>query len=85
MANKTIGSCASCGYPLAAEHIGDQVTCPMCSAVNEAVSQGVTISTPVFVGILAFFAGMIFGPSLIATTSEGRTWLEKQAREAIRR
>jgi len=57
----------------------------MCATVNEAVSQGVTISTPVFVGIIAFFAGIILGPALIASTSEGRAWLEKQARGAIRR
>ena len=85
MANKTIGSCASCGYPLAASHPGQIETCPMCATVNEAVSQGVTISTPVFVGIIAFFAGIILGPALIASTSEGRAWLEKQARGAIRR
>jgi len=85
MSIRTIGSCSVCGYPISASYIGEEVNCPMCSTINEAVSQGVTISTPVFVGILAFFAGMIFGPSLIATTSEGRTWLEKQAREAIRR
>jgi len=80
-----MGSCAVCGYPLTASHIGEVVNCPMCSSINEAITEGVTISTPVFVGILCFFGGMLLGPSLIATTSEGRTWLEKQAREAIRR
>jgi len=84
MATKTIGSCAVCGYPLAAEYVGQKVTCPMCGSVNEAISQ-ITIPTPVFVGVVAFFAGMFFGPSIIATTTEGRKWLEEQARGVIRR
>ena len=85
MATKTISKCASCNYPLAAEFEGQMTTCPMCSAVNEAISQGITISTPVFVGILAFLGGVLIGPALIASTAGGREWLEKQAREAIRR
>jgi len=85
MATKTISKCASCGYPLATEFEGQTVTCPMCSTVNEAISQGITISTPVFVGVLAFLGGVLIGPALIASTAGGREWLEKQAREAIRR
>ena len=81
MATKTISKCAECGYPLAAEFEGQQVTCPMCGASNEAVAQnGVTIPTPLFVGLLSFGLGMLLGPALIATTDEGRSWLEKQAR-----
>ena len=93
VANKSISGCSACGYPLRAKYIGEVVTCPMCTASNEAVpqtvtgsiSQHVSIPTPVLIGVLSFFAGVILGPSLIASTSEGRTWLEKQAREAIRR
>ena len=85
MAIKTISKCASCGYPLAADVEGQTVTCPMCGTVNEAISQGVTIPTPVFVGFLAFGFGVLLGPALIATTAGGREWLEKQAREAIRK
>lgn len=85
MATKTISKCASCGYPLAAEYEGQTVTCAMCGTVNEAISQGIIIPTPLFVGVLTFAAGMLFGPAIIATTAGGRDWLEKQAREAIRR
>ncbi len=80
MANKGISGCGSCGYPLAAEYEGQEETCPMCSSINVAVSQGVTVPTPLFVGIITFALGVLIGPALIATTSEGRTWLEKQAR-----
>ena len=85
MATKTISSCARCGYPLAAEFEGQTATCPNCSSINEAISQGITIPTSVFVGVLAFFGGMLIGPAIIASTSEGRAWLEKQARAAIRK
>lgn len=84
MATKTIGSCAVCGYPLAAEVEGQQVTCPMCTSVNEAVSQGITIPGTLFWSLIAFGAGVILGPALIASTAEGRNWLEKQARAAIK-
>lgn len=83
MAEKTSIGCASCGYPITAEFEGQQLTCPMCSQVNE-ITQGVTIPTPLFVGFIAFALGMLVGPTIIASTSEGRTWLEKQARAKIR-
>lgn len=71
--------CASCGYPIAAEP-GDEVSCPMCSTANMAIAQGVTIPTPVLVGIIAFATGMFLGPALVASTSSGKAWLERQAR-----
>ena len=80
----TITKCASCGYPLAAESIGEITSCPMCGTVNEAI-QGVTIPTPLFVGLLSFGLGVLLGPALIATTATGREWLEERARTAIRR
>ena len=84
MSTKTIASCAVCGYPIAAEFEGQTVTCPMCGTVNEAVSSGITIPTPLFVGIISFTLGVFLGPALIATTEEGRRWLEEQARGIIR-
>ena len=84
MATKAISKCGVCSYPLAAEYEGQTITCPMCSSVNEAISQGITISTPVFVGVLAFLGGMLIGPAIIASTSGGKRWLEEQARGAIK-
>jgi len=79
MATKTISKCGVCGYPLAAEFVGQKVSCPMCGTLNEAISQ-VVIPTPVFVGVLAFIGGMFLGPALVASTTEGQRWLERQIR-----
>jgi len=76
----TIARCSVCGYPLSAEYLGQIETCPLCATVNEAVSQGVTIPTPLLVGILAFLGGMFFGPAIIASSTEGQKWLERQIR-----
>jgi len=75
----TITKCAECGYPIAADFPGQRISCPMCSTLNEAISQ-VTISTPVFVGLVTFALGMFLGPSIVASSSEGRKWLEKKAK-----
>lgn len=80
---KTITKCASCGYPLSVESIGQEVQCPMCSSINEVIGNGVTVPTPLFVGTIAFGLGVLLGPALIATTDSGRNWLEKQARAKI--
>jgi phage FluMu protein Com len=76
MAVKTIGKCSKCGYPLAADYVGEKVTCPNCGTINEAIS-GVTIPTPVFVGIACFFGGLLLGPSLLAATEGGKKMLER--------
>jgi len=84
MAIRTVSGCASCGYPLSAEFEGQTITCPMCDSINEVIAQGITISTPVFIGILAFLGGMLLGPSIVASTEGGKAWLEKQAKAAVR-
>lgn len=84
MATTTMSKCPVCGYPIQA-YEGQTAVCAYCGEKLEAISQAVVIPTPVFVGIVAFLGGVLLGPALIATTSEGREWLEKQAREAIRR
>lgn len=85
MATRTTVSCPTCGYPQAIpEYEGQTEVCAYCGTQLEAISQGVTIPTPVFVGVLSFFAGVLLGPALIATTAGGRGWLERQAREAVR-
>jgi len=42
--------------------------------------EGVTIPTPVFVGIVMFGLGMFIGPALLASTSGGRDYLERAAK-----
>ena len=75
-------SCATCGYPIAGGHIGQEVTCPSCSSISKVIS-GVTIPGWMLTGGIAFALGVIFGPALIASTDQGARWLEKRAREKL--
>lgn len=75
---ETLTKCPVCGYPIQASVEGEAAVCAYCG--EQLIAQGVTIPTPLFVGLIAFGLGVLLGPALIATTSEGRGWLEKQAR-----
>jgi hypothetical protein len=77
--------CPACRYPVPEPtHVGEQVKCPYCHTVSEAIlQQGITIPTPVFVGLITFAATLLFGPALLATTSAGQRWMEKQIRDHI--
>jgi hypothetical protein len=79
MAIKTISECSSCGYPLTAEYVGQQATCPMCGEVNEAISQGVTIPTWLFSFTIGLVVGVVLGPTIIGSTDAGAKWLRKKA------
>lgn len=77
----TIGAkCPVCGFPVAVQYEGQKTICAYCGQKLEAIANGVTIPTSVFVGILCFAAGMLFGPAVVASTEAGRAWLERQAR-----
>jgi DNA-directed RNA polymerase subunit RPC12/RpoP len=75
-------SCAVCGFPILMKYVGQQVKCPSCGTINEAISQ-VTIPSPVFAGIISFTLGVVLGPALIASTQSGAEWLAKKARERL--
>ena len=83
MSAKTTSSCPSCDYPLSVEYVGQTAVCAYCGEDIEVIAQdegGVTLPTPLFVGLLAFGFGMLLGPAIIASTEGGQKWLEKQAR-----
>lgn len=85
MASKTLSKCPICGFPINVEYEGQMTACAYCGAKLEAVvAQGVTIPTPLFVGVVAFLVGVVVGPALIASTEGGQRWLAKQARARIR-
>lgn len=79
--------CRRCKFPILLQkdaHEGQQIKCPNCGTINEVViAKGITIPTPVFVGILCFGAGVVLGPALIASTQSGAEWLAKKARERL--
>lgn len=84
MANRTVSKCPTCGFPINADFEGQTKVCAYCGAKLEAVvSQGVTIPTPLFVGVVAFLIGVVVGPALIASTEGGSRWLAEQARARI--
>jgi len=72
--------CHACHYPIQEPaYDRQQIKCPYCGAINEAITQ-VTIPTPVFVGFIAFVAGVLFGPALLAATDVGQRYLEERIR-----
>lgn len=79
--------CPVCNYPSKAPtYVGQQIKCPYCGTINEAIAQeGVTIPTPVFVGIIFFGLGVLLGPSVWATTQGGSEWLARKAKERLAR
>lgn len=74
----TLSNCPACSFPIQANVEGETQACAYCG--EHLIAQGVTIPTPLFIGVIAFGLGVLLGPALIATTTEGRSWLEKQAR-----
>lgn len=87
MPAKTLSKCPACGYPINAEYEGQAEVCAYCGEklIAQEEEGGVRIPATLFVGIVAFFAGVLIGPAVVASTTEGRKWLEEQARGAIRR
>ena len=77
----TLTKCSECGYPIQAKFEGETAICAYCGEELQAVvTQGITIPSTLFWGLFSFGLGVLVGPALIASTSEGRSWLEKQAR-----
>ena len=75
--------CAICRYPIQEpEYVGQEVKCPYCGSINEAITQ-VTIPTPVFVGFICFTAGVFLGPAILAATDTGSDYLARQIRGRI--
>lgn len=85
MEGLVLSRCPICGYPVNAEYPGQTTQCAFCGTKLEAtITEGVTIPTPLLVGVVCFALGIFLGPSIIASTESGSRWLEKQARERIR-
>jgi len=75
-------SCPICKYPIAVSYAGQEVHCPNCSA--NFISQGVTIPSWLLAGAIGIGIGVIFGPSILASTEAGSQWLAKKSREHIK-
>ena len=76
-----IASCPSCRYPIKITHAGQTALCANCGTKMEAaISEGITIPNWLLTGAIAFTLGALLGPSLVASTQSGKSWLERQAR-----
>ena len=82
MATKVEGSCYSCGYPITA-YGGEQISCPMCNTINQAITQ-VTIPSWLLTLGIGLAVGILAGPAILASTEAGSKWLARQAKERIK-
>ena len=71
MAEKTISKCSKCGYPIAAEYIGQTVSCPDCGSINQAIS-AVNVPDWLFWGGLGILAGVVLARSKAVGRQLGR-------------
>lgn len=78
---KTIGSCGSCGYPLASSYEGETITCPNCLITNKAIAQKITMPTWLLTLGIGLSVGILAGPAILASTEAGQRWLERKIRE----
>lgn len=73
-----IANCPICGYPAEVQSEGQSLVCAYCN--SPLIAQGVTIPSGLFWGMLAFTAGVFFGPVLLGSTKSGQRWLTEHAK-----
>ena len=78
-------SCPVCKYPVQAPTAeGQQVKCAYCGTISEAVSQSVTTSTTVLVGIICLSVGVLLGPSIQELIKGGPQYLGRKTAERFK-
>ena len=76
--------CPVCKYPIPMpSYAGQEVTCAYCGSVHKAIA--VQIPNPVFAAVVAFIAGVVLGPTIIAATKSGSERLARKAKERLER
>jgi len=89
--------CSQCSYPIGVNYIGQTVKCPFCGhpqivteqevnmrSENGAVTQGVVLPTWLFWLSVGLAAGVLFGPTLLASSREGALRLARIAEERLK-
>lgn len=72
--------CSICGYPVQAPtYVGQEVKCPYCNSINEAITQ-VSTPTTILIGVACFVAGVLLGPAVLLGAKAGQESLERKAR-----
>lgn len=80
-----IVDCPVCGFPTSVEHEGQVKVCANCGTSMRAITQEIAIPAPLFTFGIGLVLGIIVGPALIASTTEGSKWLERQVKESMAR
>ncbi len=75
-------SCPGCHYPIGTPALGDQVKCPYCGEISQAIAM--EVPNTVVVGLACFFGGVLLGPAVYQVMQGASAWLARQAREKIK-
>jgi len=89
--------CSQCSYPIGVNYVGEMVKCPFCGhrevvqevnmrSENGVVTQGegVVLPTWVVAGGIGLLIGILFGPTLLASSREGALKLARIAEEKLK-
>lgn len=90
--------CSQCSYPIGVNYIGQTVKCPFCGhreVVTEqevnmrsengvAQGEGVVIPSWLFWLSAGLLAGVLFGPTILASSREGALRLARIAEEKLK-
>jgi len=88
--------CSQCSYPIGVHYIGQTVKCPFCGhreVVTEqevnmrsenGVAQGVVLPSWLFWLSVGLGIGVLFGPTLLASSREGALRLARIAEEKLK-
>jgi len=88
--------CTNCNYPIKADYAGQSIRCPYCGTrqtVQEVnmrsengvgIAQGVVIPSWLFWLSAGLAAGILFGPTILASSREGALRLARIAEEKLK-
>jgi phage FluMu protein Com len=73
--------CSACHYPVQKPgYLGQQVKCPYCNTINEAIAQStVTTPTAILIGIFSFIGGTVLGHAALISARGGSEYLTGKA------
>lgn len=85
---REVASCPSCGYPTGVERAGQITSCAHCGEGMEVISSsggisGITLPNGLLWFIGGAFLGLLFGPTILSSTTEGARALERKAKRKL--
>ena len=79
--------CSACHYPIPkAEFVGQQVKCPWCGTIHEAIAQAtVTLPTAILIGVFSFLGGAVVGHAAMISARGVSESLASKAEKRFRK